>query len=493
VKWLTGDYSEEQLRQPIAEDEVTKVQALLSEPARIIRNIGRLQDEGFLITPLIVSDLATALSLGGIQGVDHEDYEFFIHRTVVLLGVGLLGPLSGWEGSEPMDFAYAASWVHSQLTAPMMGGLGPTHTGPLRLVLWLYSTSYIAATEYSVPLEDLMEAMFLQSGTINELIPEGGELLDDSGRQALQRLQILPEVAIALRESFDEHQKVNVDDIRHRFYVRLESRQEEAELSGDEVDETILKVANLLQRSAGLEEGEMPRRKTRDRGQVKEAIGPDMSHVPGLVSQPFAAGLEEGEVPGRETRDKGQVEETMGPDMSHVPGLVSQPFAAGLEESRPGLEAERIQRIHLREQLQTMLSELTEFGFTHQILDQALLAQFPEFAVLAQLHPDRILIDRSESQDQTFRFIMDNLVPSGVYRVGYYPGENSERAGWFVNTAEGMQFRVDIPEPGEMEFLLAQLLANLSGHPNDTDWLDRRLEGMGLTLQQVANWLSNLA
>jgi hypothetical protein len=258
IRWLTGRYSQEQLQQPIDANDVTRAQAFLSEPARILRNISKLQNEGFLITPLIVSDLATLLSVKGVSGIEVEDYEFFIHRTLALLGFRPPEPLPGWEGTEPMDFGYAASWLSSQLAWPAMEGFKETYASALRLALTLYRSSLIAATEYSIPLEDLMEAMFLQRGTTDELLPEERTLLNDSDMLALQRLQILTSIAMSVRESFSEGQTVDVDDIRRRVYVRLERLREATDLSADQVDETTLKVVEILRRpAAGLEEPAM--------------------------------------------------------------------------------------------------------------------------------------------------------------------------------------------------------------------------------------------
>lgn len=147
--------------------------------------------------------------------------------------------------------------------------------------------------------------------------------------------------------------------------------------------------------------------------------------------------------------------------------------AAGLEG------ADRFQRIPVTERedierkLRAVLKDLTGRGFTYQILDQGLVEEFPQLGVLASLSPRGILIDRSETPDQTRDFIIKELLPHEVRRVGYYPGQGSERVGWFVQTAQSALIHVDMPEPAELQLLPAtrqlarasRLIPRPAGHP----------------------------
>ena len=193
---------------------------------------------------------------------------------------------------------------------------------------------------------------------------------------------------------------------------------------------------------------------------------------PGIVFVEYAVPIDE-----LIEKAEAQVAQRYGPEKS----------AAGLEEDR-GLLAERLKRIAIQDQLQAVLRDLTRLGFTYQVLDQSLVEEFPEFAVLAELHQG-IWIDRSRSPEET-RALVTELISRSASRVNYYG--YSERATWFRETAERALIKVEIPTPAKFQLLLAQLLANLSGL-NSTNLLEGRLERMGLTLQRIASWLDQLA
>lgn len=152
---------------------------------------------------------------------------------------------------------------------------------------------------------------------------------------------------------------------------------------------------------------------------------------------------------------------------------------AGLEE------AER--RLAIQDQLQAVLRDLTQLGFTYQIVDQDLVKDYPGLAMLSEMHPG-IWIDRSQNQAETNQMVAD-LVSRDVRWVDHY-GE-SESASRFQITAQRALIDVRVPKTMEFE-LLKQILANLSGL-HDPNLLEARLEGMGLTLQRIASWLEQLA
>ena len=164
----------------------------------------------------------------------------------------------------------------------------------------------------------------------------------------------------------------------------------------------------------------------------------------------------------------------------------SFPPSAGLEEAQDVLA--RVRRIAAQDQLQALVRDLTQPGFTYQIVDQSLVEEFPELAVLAELHQG-ILIDRSNDLEET-RTLVTELISRSASHVDYYG--YSQRADRFKEIAERALIQVEIPPPAKLELLLAQLLSNLAGL-NDPDLLEARLERLGLTLQRVASWLDQLA
>ncbi len=166
----------------------------------------------------------------------------------------------------------------------------------------------------------------------------------------------------------------------------------------------------------------------------------------------------------------------------------TRPLIAGLEEAQDTDLLARVRRIAAQDQLQAIVRDLAQPGFTYQIVDQSLAEEFPELAVLAELHQG-ILIDRSNDAEET-RALVVELISRSAYRVDYYG--YSERAGRFKEIAERALIRVEIPPPAKLELLLAQLLSNLAGL-NDPNLLEARLERLGLTLQRVASWLDQLA
>ncbi|GEM_PF-6183685 len=158
-----------------------------------------------------------------------------------------------------------------------------------------------------------------------------------------------------------------------------------------------------------------------------------------------------------------------------------------LEESTAGLEetgtaqTEHVRRMAIQDQIQSTLRDLTQLGFTVQILDQNLVKEFRELAVLAELSQGKILIDASQDLEETSGLVA-KLVSRDIRRVDSYG--DSERALRFEKIAESAFIRVDRHTLGQK--LLLQLLANLSE-------LSPEAVAKRVDIEKLAAWLEEEA
>ena len=150
-----------------------------------------------------------------------------------------------------------------------------------------------------------------------------------------------------------------------------------------------------------------------------------------------------------------------------------KPPAAGLEETvqeRAGLDS--IARLAILDQISAHLRDLSQAGVTIQVLDPAILKQYPALAVLAELS-DSILVDRGEA---TLRELRDR----NASWVDYYG--LADNAARFDQKTQGIT--VMVHPPGDQSFVefLTDLLHALAPLKMATQTEAERLENQLLQL-----------